>query len=73
MPIYEFRCPYCGHEFDKLVPYGTDEAPCSNIGMMDSYGKPCGASAKRVEVPSSPPVTIFKAGGFTRSSNNEKR
>ena len=24
MPIYEYRCPKCGHEFEKLVPITTD-------------------------------------------------
>jgi predicted nucleic acid-binding Zn ribbon protein len=73
MPLYEFTCTYCGHEFEKLAPYGTDELPCPNTGAMDSYGEPCGEVAKRREVPSSPPVAIFKACGFTRSSTCGRR
>lgn len=28
MPIYEFRCPECGHEAEEYVPMGTDSWPC---------------------------------------------
>jgi putative FmdB family regulatory protein len=27
MPIFEFRCQACGHEFEKLV-FGSDEVEC---------------------------------------------
>jgi len=28
MPIYEFKCAECGHQFEDLVPAGTDTMPC---------------------------------------------
>ena len=28
MPNYDFSCEACGHEFQKLLPMGTKEAPC---------------------------------------------
>ena len=28
MPIYEYRCPECGHRFEKLVRMGADAPPC---------------------------------------------
>ncbi len=34
MPIYEFRCPSCGHRFELLCPMGERGAgqPCPNCG-----------------------------------------
>lgn len=34
MPIYEYRCPHCGKEFEKLVPMNTDarEIECPHCG-----------------------------------------
>lgn len=32
MPIYEFVCPDCEHEKDKLVSIGTDTLLCSSCG-----------------------------------------
>ena len=72
MPIYEYVCPLCGHKFEKRVPYGTDEVPCPAPRPW-AHGLPtCDYPVRRVEVPSSPAVTIFKAGGFTRSSTNSR-
>jgi putative FmdB family regulatory protein len=65
MPIYEFQCEHCGYLFDKMIPY-------SDAGCPRACPK-CGWAVKRVEVPSSPPVTLFKGSGFTRSSNNSRR
>lgn len=31
MPLYEFHCPTCDHQFAELVPLGT-LAPCPNCG-----------------------------------------
>jgi putative FmdB family regulatory protein len=39
MPIYDFKCPACGHKFEILLPIDKrDEAICEN----------CGAQVKRV-------------------------
>ncbi|QOJ03133.1 MAG: zinc ribbon domain-containing protein [Planctomycetia bacterium] len=34
MPIYEFSCPECGHEFDELVPSASarPRAVCPRCG-----------------------------------------
>ena len=35
MPLYEFKCPdekKCGHQFEALVPMGTEQKPCPNCG-----------------------------------------
>jgi putative FmdB family regulatory protein len=32
MPIYEFVCPHCGYEEDKLVSMGTDSILCTSCG-----------------------------------------
>ena len=29
MPIFEFHCQACGHDFEKLV-FGSDEVECPN-------------------------------------------
>ncbi len=28
MPIYEYRCKACGHEFEKIMRYGAEHPPC---------------------------------------------
>ena len=28
MPIYEYRCPTCGHKFEKLQPMSSTGADC---------------------------------------------
>jgi len=37
MPIFEFTCPTCGKEFERLV-YGSDEAKvvCPSCGCEDA-------------------------------------
>ncbi len=33
MPIYEFKCPSCGHKFEILLPIDKrDEAVCEKCG-----------------------------------------
>lgn len=32
MPIYEYRCRACGHEFDKLQRMDADAPPCAQCG-----------------------------------------
>jgi putative FmdB family regulatory protein len=60
MPIYDFRCSNCGRVFDKLTGWDVKQAECPECHEMSA----------RMPVPTSPPVAIFKAGGFTRSSTN---
>jgi putative FmdB family regulatory protein len=28
MPVYEYRCPTCGHEFEKLAKVGDPNPKC---------------------------------------------
>ncbi|MBU0637675.1 MAG: zinc ribbon domain-containing protein [Planctomycetes bacterium] len=35
MPVYSFKCPECGHEFDELVRRVGQKAPCPNCGCAD--------------------------------------
>ena len=32
MPIYEFTCPVCAHQFDEIVPMGTTDKACPKCG-----------------------------------------
>ena len=32
MPIYEYQCTTCGHDFDKLQKIGADAPPCPECG-----------------------------------------
>lgn len=33
MPIYEYSCRQCGHQFEKLLKHATDESvACPNCG-----------------------------------------
>lgn len=34
MPIYEYRCLSCGHEFEELVKIG-DTPPCPGCGKQE--------------------------------------
>lgn len=52
MPIFDFLCTECGHQFEKLVPGGTAKLECPECGAM---------SNKQVSAPAAPQ---FKGTGF---------
>ena len=35
MPIYEYRCPECGLDFEKIQKIGADAPPCPSCGFVD--------------------------------------
>ena len=36
MPIYEYRCPDCGHEFEKIQSFSDDPVKdCPSCGAQD--------------------------------------
>jgi putative FmdB family regulatory protein len=35
LPIYEYRCSDCGHQFEKLMRLGADAPPCETCGSED--------------------------------------
>lgn len=39
MPIYEYRCRACGHEFDKLQRMNAEAPPCSACGEPQTERK----------------------------------
>ena len=48
MPIYDMKCEDCGHEFDILVDYNTEEMMCRS----------CGRIAKRVFPRKAPSIEL---------------
>jgi len=50
MPIYEYRCPKCGHEQEALLPWtqASLEQPCDNCGTITErrMSKPLPATSK---------------------------
>lgn len=35
MPIYEYRCAACGHDFERYVPSGSAAAACPSCQSPD--------------------------------------
>lgn len=35
MPIYEYRCESCGHQFEKMLKIGADAPPCPACAAAD--------------------------------------
>lgn len=35
MPIYEYRCPSCGHQFEKLVKMNAAPPECPECGQAE--------------------------------------
>jgi putative FmdB family regulatory protein len=40
MPIYEFSCAKCGHDFEELVFGSADDVTCPECGKADVKRKP---------------------------------
>ncbi len=44
MPIYEFLCQNCGHEFEQILPFsaqGTPSCPvCQSVQVVRRMGRP---------------------------------
>jgi putative FmdB family regulatory protein len=44
MPIYEFQCQSCGHEFEQILPFSAQSAPpcarCSSHQVARQVGRP---------------------------------
>lgn len=68
MPLYEYHCPECGENFDKLVRFSeADQMPvCPNCGAEDTrkkisagavIGSSNGGSGAAVSRPVSSPFT----------------
>lgn len=39
MPIYEYRCPSCSNEFEKIQKVNADAPPCPACGSTDAERK----------------------------------
>jgi len=46
MPIYEYRCPKCGAEFEKLARNSSEKAACEKCGAKNAEKKLSTFSAK---------------------------
>jgi putative FmdB family regulatory protein len=73
MPIYEYECTMCGRRHELLTKWDVKWSYCDGAdgnGCPEALAQGLVRSlAKRLEVSSSPPVALFRGGGFTRSSN----
>ena len=58
MPLYEYRCTKCGHEFDQLMP--NSDAPNPSCPCEED-GEPCGQTTERLVSRSS---FHLKGGGW---------
>lgn len=45
MPIYEFECNSCGHEFEKIVSFSSTQAPACPACEKDSVTRRMGRPA----------------------------
>ncbi len=39
MPIYEYACPACGHEFEKILKVNDPAPPCPSCASVDVQKK----------------------------------
>jgi putative FmdB family regulatory protein len=39
MPIYEFRCPACGHDFEKIMKVDATAPGCPRCGASETARK----------------------------------
>ena len=39
MPIYEYACPSCGHEFEKIIRFKDPSPPCPECASTDVQKK----------------------------------
>jgi len=62
LPIYEYICHDCGHEFEKIVGWSDDSPACASCGSQN------------VSRQLSPPAIHFKGSGWyiTDSKNGKK-
>jgi len=67
MPIYEYKCSKCGHEFEVLQrSYDVDEAPCETCGAP---GKRMMSNTSFVLKGTGWYVTDYKGNGGTSAPN----
>ncbi len=65
MPIYEFFCDKCQHEFEELV-FGADVPQCPNCGAAEAQklmSRPCLHSGQSDSTPSSNTSGSSKCSG----------
>jgi putative FmdB family regulatory protein len=58
MPMYDFHCPGCEHDFEEITPSGGPAPPCPK----------CGAASERLM--SAP---VYAAGGLKEYSRKGKQ
>jgi putative FmdB family regulatory protein len=64
VPLYDFLCSGCGHEFEQLVPAGTDRATCPDCGSAEASRRPS---------PVSPMPRVGLRGGDARRAEAKRR
>ena len=61
MPLYEYRCTKCGHQFEKIQSFTAEDV------------KDCPVCASPVERLLSAPAVHFSGSGFYKTDYNKSR
>ena len=61
MPIYEYRCQYCGFSFELMQKINDESPKCKNILISGSIEQLCGARCDKLVSKSS---FSLKGGGW---------
>lgn len=65
MPIYEYRCPECGHEQEAILPFSE----ATVVQLCSSCGKP---TERRISLPQPAIIPVGGRGRVLKTLNQEE-